>query len=171
MQYFALQSSQLKNAVLAAPHVTSFQASTSAWCCLLHQGTFFSFTPQQLAFSSQQPSVPANGWSQWRQKILCNRILSTLDTCQASKQINQSSDIENVQQTITAADAVKQTCKIPRVNFPMTKWEKNRLMLLWSLQWNGVLQAMQEHFFADILSIKLNKVEKSEQNEDCLKNS
>ena len=108
---------------------------------------FFSFSPQQLAFSSQQPSVCANGWSQWRLKILCYRLLSTLDTCQASKQINQSSDIENVQQTITATDAVEQTWKILRVNFPMKKWEKNRLMLLWSLQWNGVLQAMQEHFF------------------------
>ena len=52
---------------------------------------FFSFSPQQLAFSSQQPSVCANGWSQWRLKILCYRLLSTLDTCQASKQINQKS--------------------------------------------------------------------------------
>ena len=129
MQFFALRSSPLKNAALAAPYANSFQASTSAWCCLLYQGTFFSFTPQQLAFSSQLPSVHANGWSQWRLKIFCFRHLSTLDTCQAAKQINQSSDIENVQQTITAADAVKQTSKIPRVNFPMTKWESFWLIL------------------------------------------
>ena len=140
MQYFALRSSP-QNAALAAPHANSLQASTSASCCLLHEGTFISFAPQLLAYSSQPPSVRANGWSQWDLNTFCYRLLTTLETCQASKQIDRWVDMENIQQTINATDAVKQASKLPRVNFPMTKWKK-WLILLWSLQWNGVLQAM-----------------------------